>query len=111
MKGKIKTKGIRRARGIRGSKERPRLSVYRSIKNISAQIIDDESSRTLASASSIKLKIYGGNIKAAEEVGKNIAKEAMSKNINCVVFDRREYRYHGRIKALADAARKVGLKF
>lgn len=110
MDRRRKTKG-RRARGIRGTKKRPRLSVYRSLRNINIQIIDDETQKTLAQASSKKLPMYGGNIKAAEEVGKLIAKEAMSKNINNVVFDRREYRYHGRIKALAEAARKEGLKF
>jgi len=110
MARKKNVKG-RRAKGIFGTKNRPRLCVFRSLKNISAQIIDDETKITLAAASSIKLNGYGGNIKAAEEVGKLIAEAAMSKNIINVVFDRREHHYHGRIKALAEAARKTGLKF
>lgn len=105
-----KTKG-RRAKGVWGTKEKPRLCVYRSLKNIYAQIIDDDSRVTLANADSLKLSLYGGNLKSAEEVGKLIATNALGKKIKNVVFDRRENHYHGRIKALAEAARKAGLKF
>lgn len=95
---------------IFGVEERPRLSVFRSIKHIHAQVIDDGSGKTLASASSLKLK-KGGNVAAAKEVGKAVAKAAIAKGIKKVVFDRGTSRYHGRIKALADAAREGGLVF
>ncbi len=99
-----------------GTEERPRLNVFRSLKNIYAQIINDTTGVTLVSAStldeSIKGKeIYGGNKAAAAEVGKLIAQKATSKGIKSVVFDRGGYIYHGRIKELADAARKEGLEF
>ena len=92
-----------------GTKDIPRLNVYRSNKNIYAQLIDDETGVTLASASSMKLK--GNNIEIAARVGKMIADEAKSKKISKVVFDRGGYLYHGRVKALADAARENGLEF
>ncbi len=101
---------------VTGTPERPRLSVFRSVKHIFCQVIDDIAGRTLAAAGSQspalaeKLK-HGGDVKAAVEVGKLIAEEAKKKGITKVVFDRSSYRYHGRIKALADAARKAGLKF
>ena len=99
-----------------GTSERPRLSVYRSLKHIYCQIINDIEGKTLASASTqspdIRLQIrYGGNIKAAEIVGKKIAEEAKNKGINKVVFDKAGYKYHGRIKALAESARKHELSF
>jgi large subunit ribosomal protein L18 len=97
-------------RKIIGSKERPRLSVFRSLNNIHAQIIDDGESRTLLSESSLKLD-KGGNIAAAKEVGKLLAKKALEKGIKSVVFDRGKVRYHGRVKALADAVREGGLIF
>ena len=109
----------RRARRVRGAvfgtPQRPRLSVYRSLTNIYAQIIDDMSGRTLAAASTrdktLRDKVAkGGNAEAAKAVGKALAEAARDKGINQVVFDRRGYRYHGRIKALADAAREAGLQ-
>jgi large subunit ribosomal protein L18 len=94
---------------IKGISNRPRLSVYRSNKNIYAQIVDDTKGTTLASASSLKLKETGA--KAAEKVGSNIAKSATKKGTKTVVFDRGQYKYHGQIKALAESARKNGLEF
>lgn len=103
-------------RHIVGTPERPRLTVFRSNKHIYAQLIDDLHGITLAAASSAeeearKAAPYGGNVKAAVEVGKRIAEVAKSKGIALAAFDRGHYRYHGRIKALADAAREGGLKF
>ena len=95
---------------VHGTTERPRLDVFRSNKNIFAQIINDENGTTLAAASSLKLE-NGGNIAAAKEVGKLIAEAALKAGITEVVFDRGGYIYHGRVKALADAAREAGLKF
>ena len=101
---------------IIGTKDMPRLCVFRSNKNISAQIIDDEKGVTLASASSndkeLKEKLaHGGNIEAAKLVGEAIARKAKVKGIECVVFDRGGFLYHGRVAALADAAREAGLMF
>ena len=99
---------------VRGSTERPRLSVFRSVKHIYAQIVDDATGRTLVSANSdqkdVELK-HGGNKAAAAVVGKAIAGKAVAAGITQVAFDRSGYRYHGRVKALADAARAGGLKF
>jgi large subunit ribosomal protein L18 len=123
---KIKTKNDRRVRiqlrqrkRIAGTKERPRLSVFRSVTHIYAQVIDDMTGETLVSASTIdpKLKgafdkaIKGGNIKGAEAIGKAIAERSIEKGIKRVVFDRSGFLYHGRIRAVADAARKAGLEF
>ena len=99
-----------------GTSERPRLCVYRSLKHIRAQVIDDHNGRTLAAASSLdkdarKSIKGGGNIAAAKVVGKLIAERAKTAGIEKVVFDRGGYQYHGRIQALADAAREAGLKF
>lgn len=110
------TRHLRIRRKVIGTGERPRLSVYRSLKHIYCQIIDDIEGKTLASASTqstdIKTQIkYGGNIIAAEIVGKKIAEEAKKKGINKVVFDKDGYKYHGRIKALAESARKHNLSF
>lgn len=101
---------------VRGTADRPRLTVFRSSKHIYAQLINDDDGLTLASASSqaatIKTEVpYGGNTKAAEIVGKALAKAALEKGISKVAFDRGHYRYHGRIKALADGARAGGLQF
>jgi large subunit ribosomal protein L18 len=100
---------------VAGTAERPRLNVFRSLNHIYAQIIDDASATTLASASTIvkkgEDKKSGGNISAAAEVGKLIAERAKDKGVTKVVFDRGGYLYHGRIKALADAAREGGLEF
>ena len=101
---------------IRGTTERPRLTVFRSSKHIYAQLIDDLQGLTLVAASSRgeaqkKEVPYGGNIKAAQVVGKKLAEAAKEKGITKAAFDRGHYRYHGRIKALADAAREGGLQF
>lgn len=99
-----------------GTPERPRLVVYRSARHIYAQIIDDLAGVTLVSASSVAKTTrghikYGGNKDAAKTVGNSIAKEAMDIGIKAACFDRNGYRYHGRIKALADGAREAGLAF
>ena len=100
---------------VRGNAERPRLTVFRSAKHIYAQVIDDESGRTIASASSLKVSLAeganGGNREGAAAVGKAVAQAARGCNIEAVVFDRNGYLYHGRVAALADAAREAGLKF
>jgi large subunit ribosomal protein L18 len=97
---------------IHGTAERPRLNVYRSLNHIYTQLIDDNSGATLVSASTVSAKLKtGGNVSAAKEVGKLIAEKAQEKGIKRVVFDRGGYLYHGRIKALADAAREAGLDF
>lgn len=98
---------------VRGSEERPRLAVFRSVKHIYAQVIDDGKGHTVAAASSTEKSsgVSGGNVAGAKEVGKLIAERAKTKGISKVVFDRGGYLYHGRIKALADAAREAGLEF
>lgn len=99
---------------IAGTGSRPRLSVFRSLKHIYAQLIDDEAGRTLAAASTIEKAgpVRGGkNVDAARAIGKLIAERAREKGVTRVVFDRGGYRYHGRVKALAEAAREAGLKF
>lgn len=97
---------------ISGTALRPRLCVFRSNANIEAQIIDDVAQTTLVSSSSVALHLEnGGNIEAAAAIGKDIATKALEKGIDTVVFDRSGYVYHGRVKALAEAAREAGLKF
>ena len=100
---------------ISGSAERPRLNVYRSLNHIYTQVIDDATGKTLAQASTVQkkgdAKKVGGNVEAAKEVGKLIAERAQAAGVKKVVFDRGGYLYHGRIKALADAAREAGLEF
>jgi large subunit ribosomal protein L18 len=101
---------------VTGTPERPRLCVYRSLQHIYAQVIDDRTSRTLVAASSLDKAMRqqmkgGGNIAAAKVVGKALAERARAAGIELVVFDRGGYKYHGRVKALADAAREAGLKF
>ena len=98
---------------IHGTAERPRLAVFRSIKHIFAQVIDDAAGRTLASASSNDkgAPANGGNVAGAKEIGKLVAERAKAAGITRVVFDRGGYLYHGRIKALAEAAREAGLEF
>ena len=99
-------------RKISGTPECPRLNVFRSSSHIHAQIIDDVNGVTLVAASSVDMKLAnGGNVEAATQVGTEIAKRAIAKNIENVVFDRGGYIYHGRVKALAEAAREAGLKF
>ena len=95
-----------------GTGERPRLNIYRSLNHIYAQVIDDQKGETIVSASTLQLKLKtGGNVAAAKEIGKAVAEKAVAKGIKRVVFDRGGYLYHGRIKALADAAREAGLEF
>ncbi|MDT4956195.1 MAG: large subunit ribosomal protein [Acidobacteriota bacterium] len=99
-------------RKVRGSTERPRLAVYRSLNHIYAQVIDDERGQTLASASTTEKDLRGGtggNIEAAQRIGRTIAERAQAAGISQVVFDRGGYLYHGRVKALTDAAREAGL--
>ncbi|MGI6029962.1 MAG: 50S ribosomal protein L18 [Eubacteriales bacterium] len=96
---------------ISGTAERPRLNVFRSLKNIYAQIIDDVAGVTLVSASSLELEGNGGNKDAAKAVGQLVAKKALEKGITEVVFDRGGYVYHGRVQELAEGAREGGLKF
>ncbi|WP_027365216.1 50S ribosomal protein L18 [Desulfotruncus alcoholivorax] len=115
-RNKLRKKRHLRVRNkVNGNAERPRLNIYRSINNIYAQIINDDLGQTLAAASSlspeIKGEIKGGNKDAAAAVGKLIAAKALEKGITKVVFDRAGYLYHGRVKALADAAREAGLEF
>ncbi|MEP0766075.1 MAG: 50S ribosomal protein L18 [Fimbriimonadia bacterium] len=109
---------LRRHRRIRkkvtGTPERPRLCVYRSLKHISVQLVDDVGRCTIASASSMEKDLrqkYGGNVEAAKAVGALIGARAKEKGLTSVVFDRGGYRYAGRVKALADAAREAGLNF
>ena len=98
-----------------GTAERPRLNVYRSLNHIYTQLVDDQNGVTIVAASSLgkkaEEKAYGGNVAAAKEVGKLIAQRAQEKGIKRIVFDRGGYLYHGRVKALADAAREAGLEF
>jgi len=97
---------------LAGTAERPRLNVYRSLNHIYAQVIDDQKGETIVSASTLAMKAKtGGNVAAAKEIGKTIAERAKEKGIKKVVFDRGGFLYHGRIKALADAARESGLDF
>ena len=120
MINKIDKNAIRRRKHIRvrknvsGTTERPRLCVYRSNSHIYAQVIDDTTGTTLAAASSLDKDVKtenGSNIEAAKEVGKLIASRAQDKKITEVVFDRGGYVYHGRVAALAEAAREAGLQF
>lgn len=103
----------KRIRGkLSGSAERPRLAIYRSLNHIYAQLIDDERARTLAAASTREKDLSGstgGNVEAAKRVGKAIAERALAAGIEQVVFDRGGYKYHGRVRALTEAAREAGL--
>jgi len=97
---------------VKGTPERPRLAVFRSVKHIYAQVIDDLKGHTLVAASSAEESgKNGGNVAGAKEIGKLVADRAKDKGIKAVVFDRGGYHYHGRVKALADAARQAGLEF
>jgi large subunit ribosomal protein L18 len=103
-------------KNLKGTTARPRLCVFRSNKHIYAQIVDDEKGTTLTAASSLDADTKGrvkngGNVTAAKAVGQMVAQRALEKGINAVLFDRGGYIYHGRVKALADAAREAGLKF
>lgn len=116
---KSSIKNVRRTRrkiGLRkrlfGTPERPRLSVFRSSKHLYAQIIDDLAGKTLASASTVDQKAEkGANVEAAKVVGKALAEKAKAAGVSAVAFDRNGFKYHGRVKALADAAREGGLQF
>jgi large subunit ribosomal protein L18 len=96
---------------VQGTADRPRLQVFRSTKHIYGQIIDDQSGKTLASASSVALKVSGNNIEGAKQVGKALAEQAAQASVKQVAFDRGGRAFHGRVKALADAAREGGLDF
>ena len=120
MINKVSKNDMRKERHARirtnlfGTSEKPRLNVFRSNANISAQIIDDEKGVTLVSVSTLEKELNiknGGNVEAAKKVGAEIAKRAKKAKINEVVFDRSGYLYHGRVKALAEAARENGLEF
>ena len=107
---------VRTRKTLAGTADRPRLCVHRSSKHIRAQVVDDQTNRTIVSASSLDGEVRktikgGGNIAAAKIVGKAIAERARGKGIEKVVYDRGGYQYHGRVKALAEAAREAGLKF
>ena len=107
---------LRIRRKISGSAERPRLTVFRSSKHIYAQMVNDETGTTLVSASTLDPEIrselkYGGNKAAAVVVGRLVAERAQKAGIDKICFDRRSYKYHGRVQALADAAREAGLQF
>ncbi len=111
-----KKRQMRVRRKIFGTPERPRLAVYRSSKHIYAQVVDDTRGAVIASASSLSADVRaevkkGGTLGAAQRIGGKIAEAAKAKGVGRVVFDRRGYRYHGRVQALADAARKGGLQF
>ena len=111
-----KRRHVRVRRKVAGTSARPRLNVFRSTKHIYAQVIDDSKGITLASASTLDPELkdavsHGGNIDAASQVGALVAKRAIEKGVKEVVFDRGGYLYHGRIQALADAAREAGLEF
>jgi large subunit ribosomal protein L18 len=111
-----KIRHLRVRKRVSGTPERPRLNVFRSNKHIYAQVIDDVNGRTLVSASTLDKELRdsitnGGNVEAARKVGALVAKRALEKGIKTVVFDRGGYLYHGRVAALADAAREAGLEF
>jgi large subunit ribosomal protein L18 len=116
----IEVRRVRRQRRVRkklvGTSERPRLCIFRSSKHIYAQVVNDQNGTTLASASTLDPEVkgqaaYGGNKAAATLVGKAVAERAKQAGIDKICFDRRSYKYHGRVQALADAAREAGLKF
>lgn len=107
---RLRRKARVRAR-IEGTSERPRLSVFRSNANIYAQIIDDKEGKTIVASSDLKMAQSGTKTDMAVKVGEDIAKKALESNVNNVVFDRNGFEYHGRVKALAEAARKAGLEF
>jgi large subunit ribosomal protein L18 len=116
----VETRRLRRQRHVRkrlhGTPERPRLAVFRSSKHIYAQVVNDDTGMTLASASTLDAEVrgsvtYGGNKAAAAIVGKVVAERAKQAGIDKICFDRRSYKYHGRVQALADAARAAGLVF
>ncbi len=107
-----KKRQVRVRKKVRGTSERPRLSVFRSARHMYVQLIDDTKGVTLAASSTLNLKDeYTGNIKSAEKIGQDIAEKAKNLGLKSVVFDRNGFLYHGRVKALADSARESGLVF
>jgi large subunit ribosomal protein L18 len=123
---RIKTKGDRRdrikyriRRRVRGSVDRPRLTVFRSVAHMYVQVVDDETGRTIASASTVEPAVKGalskqatgGNVEGAKAIGKAIAERLIGQGVKRVVFDRNGFLYHGRVKAVAEAAREAGLEF
>ncbi len=111
-----RTKRHRRVRKkIRGTRERPRLVAFRSLRHVYAQLVDDDAGRTVCAASSLdpnlKGKVAGGNVDGAKTVGEEVGRKALAQTIKTVVFDKGGYKYHGRVKALAEGAREAGLKF
>ena len=107
-----RTRAFRTRARVLGTPERPRVSVHRTNMHIYAQMIDDESGRTLCAASSMTMKLpYGGNVEAAKQVGAELGRQAKELSVERAGFDRGSCRYHGRVKALADALRSAGLKF
>jgi large subunit ribosomal protein L18 len=104
---------VRIRRRLSGTAERPRLAVFRSLKHIYAQVVDDRKGQTIASASSAEKSASknGGNVAGAKEIGKLVAERAIARGVKQVVFDRGGFLFHGRVKALADAAREAGLEF
>jgi large subunit ribosomal protein L18 len=110
LKARLRRK-MRIRKSISGTADRPRMTVFRSARHIYVQLIDDVEGRTLASASSLVTEDASGNVAQAAEVGKSIAEKAVAAGITTVAFDRNGFLYHGRVKALADAAREAGLTF
>lgn len=107
-----RNRAFRVRKRVQGTAERPRISVHRTLKHIYVQIVDDEAGRTLASTSSKSLKMaYGGNMDAAKQVGAEIGRLAVEKGVQTAAFDRGAFRYHGRVKAIAEAVRAAGVKF
>lgn len=110
LRGRARRK-LRIRKKVRGTTERPRLSVFRSAKHIYAQVIDDTQGTTIAHASSVAESASGNKVDVAKSVGSAVAKACIEKGVDQVVFDRGGYRYHGRVRALAESAREAGLKF
>jgi large subunit ribosomal protein L18 len=119
LRAKRTTRAARKKRvrkKVQGGAERPRLTVYRSLRHIYAQVIDDATGRTLVAASTVGRDLRDelkktGDVEAARAVGRAIGRKALSRDISRVIFDRNGYHYHGKVKALADAAREAGLQF
>ncbi len=116
-KEELRQKRHRRVRKtVKGTAEKPRLNVFRSLNNIYAQLVDDDAGVTITAASTLDSEVKsavksGGNVEGAKAVGKLVGRRALEKGISAVVFDRGGYRYHGRVAALAEGAREAGLKF
>ncbi len=112
MTRRRKNRAFRVRRRVQGTADRPRISIHRTNLHIYAQLIDDENGRTICEASSVSLKLgYGGNVDAAKQVGEELGRKAKDHNVGAAGLDRGACRYHGRVKALADAVREAGVKF